>query len=177
MKFWKHTLVTSFAFFCLCSTVLYTACAPKDSCADLKCINGGACSDNFCHCPSAFDGPQCENKIADRFIGTFIGDMSTDGFPTISDTIHVFMQTDPDYVGISYSHSTGISSVVRDTVYGTVRTVSINFNPITNGNYSKSISANINNQYNRLVISITENPDVTTSSSTLTHSSFIGFKQ
>uniref|UniRef100_A0A914KU50 EGF-like domain-containing protein n=1 Tax=Meloidogyne incognita TaxID=6306 RepID=A0A914KU50_MELIC len=34
--------------------------SPSKQC-DKPCFNGGTCSDGACHCPSGWNGPQCEN--------------------------------------------------------------------------------------------------------------------
>ncbi|WP_276135087.1 calcium-binding EGF-like domain-containing protein [Polluticoccus soli] len=40
------------------TVVTYTAC--KNACADVVCLNGGACQDGKCICPSGFVGVNCE---------------------------------------------------------------------------------------------------------------------
>lgn len=41
--------------------VTYTAC--KNACADVACLNGGACQDGKCICPSGFIGVNCEKTL------------------------------------------------------------------------------------------------------------------
>jgi hypothetical protein len=176
MKFWKHILITTLVFVSICSSVLFTACKATDSCDDLKCINGGTCSNNFCKCPSTFDGPQCENKIGDRFVGNYIGSMTAEGYPTIADTIYIRYKNDPDKLWVSYSYSYG-NTTKRDTVIGTINGgVSINIPAYNNGNYRKTYALNLNSEINRLSFAIVETADVTNASSTVIHYNFLGFK-
>src|ERR1044072_8728888 len=95
MKLWKNTLITAFAFIGISSTVLYTACV-KDACADLKCQNNGTCTDGFCHCPTGYEGTECELLSTDRFQGVWVGTSvintkPVDVIPTLYDTVSIFV--------------------------------------------------------------------------------------
>lgn len=55
-------LLVCFAFF----AVTYTACkkeSKRPSCAQLNCINGGACNNGVCVCPTGYTGTYCEQEI------------------------------------------------------------------------------------------------------------------
>lgn len=111
MKFWKHTLITAFAFVGISSTVLYTACE-KDSCTDLTCKNGGSCADGYCRCPTGFEGSECETKTVDRFIGEYVGITRCDNLPGLVDTLDVILHSMPNSVGLVKR------SNVTDTILG-----------------------------------------------------------
>ena len=123
MKLWKHTLISAVAFLGISSTVLYTSCN-DDSCLKLNCRNGGTCADNLCKCPSGYEGTQCENKIADRYIGGYVGITKVNEEPPMTDSARIFLVkypatvnpnnviilSDPNYGGrnitISYDDAT-----------------------------------------------------------------------
>jgi len=55
-------LLVCFAFF----AVTYTACkkeSKRPSCAHLNCINGGACNNGVCVCPTGYTGTYCEQEV------------------------------------------------------------------------------------------------------------------
>jgi len=99
MKFWKQTLVTVTAFLGISSTVLYTSCV-QDSCTSLQCKNGGSCADGFCRCPTGYDGTECENRITDRFVGSYPGATRCDDAPSILDTVDVYVLEEPVTLGL-----------------------------------------------------------------------------
>ena len=104
MKFWKNTLLTITAFLGVAAMVFYTSCE-KDSCVDLKCKNGGSCADDFCRCPTGYEGAECEIKIANRFLGTYYGYQHCGNNPSLLDTVEVYMKAEPNIVEL-YRHST-----------------------------------------------------------------------
>jgi hypothetical protein len=42
----------------LLTSLFFSAC--KDKCKDVLCLNGGACDEGICKCPTGFSGPNCE---------------------------------------------------------------------------------------------------------------------
>jgi hypothetical protein len=75
---------------------LTTSCNTKNACDTLVCQNGGTCASDFCNCMVGYDGPQCENFIADRYIGTFAGMTDRmDGQPHHLDTVDVVLKEKP----------------------------------------------------------------------------------
>jgi hypothetical protein len=95
MKFWKYTLIAATAILSISSTMFYASCT-KDSCQNLKCENGGTCAADFCNCPSGYDGAVCENKITDRYIGTYAGGvLPLNGQPYKIDTVDVYVSAEP----------------------------------------------------------------------------------
>ena len=112
MKFWKHTLITAFAFFGVASTVLYSSCT-EDGCKVLKCRNGGTCNDGFCKCPSGYEGQQCETAVSDKFIGYYYGNTKCSGFPEVIDSARVFHAGGPERIGV-------FRYAVPDTFYAIV---------------------------------------------------------
>lgn len=41
-------------------SIVYTSCTKKDPCGGINCINGGACNNGRCVCPTGFEGTYCE---------------------------------------------------------------------------------------------------------------------
>lgn len=136
MKFWKHSIITALAFFGIASTVLFTACE-EDSCLKLTCKNGGSCADGYCRCPSGFEGSECETKSATKFLGRFVGTTKCDNFPTLVDTMDIFMKAEPSLVGMVRRGN------VTDTIYGNANGMFVNVAEVALGNYRKYVSAHI----------------------------------
>lgn len=137
MKFLKSFFIASATLLGISAT-LFSSCSSKDSCDTLVCQNGGTCAGGFCNCPTGFDGPQCENRITDRYIGKYAGWIpATGGQPAKADTVEVFVSAvpytmsffrhrDPGtvYTGtLEYKNNT---IVVADIVNG-IKTTQINF--------------------------------------------------
>ena len=40
-----------------------TGCDPKGPCEKINCLNGGACIDGTCSCPTGYTGARCEKRI------------------------------------------------------------------------------------------------------------------
>lgn len=114
MKFWKHTFVAMAAFVGIGSTVLYTSCE-KDSCLELRCLNGGACSDGFCRCPSGFEGPTCETRVVDKFPGRYMGEnrcvQDTTEYPKFIDTVDIYLRDSVTLAVVQRSNA-------QDTFFG-----------------------------------------------------------
>lgn len=72
MRFWKPVVLTALSFFALATTIIYTACE-KNPCNHVDCLNGGSCNGGACRCPTGFEGPRCENKSIQRFLGVYSG--------------------------------------------------------------------------------------------------------
>lgn len=95
MKFWKYTLIAATAILSISSSMFYASCT-KDSCQNLKCENGGTCAADFCNCPTGYDGAVCENKITDRYVGTYAGGiLPLNGQPYKVDTVDVYVSSEP----------------------------------------------------------------------------------
>jgi hypothetical protein len=122
MKFWKHTFVAVAAFLAIGSAVVYTSCE-KDRCLDVKCTNGGACTDGFCSCPTGFEGVLCEEFTASKFLGSFYGEtrcvQDTTEFPYIIDTVDLYLKDSSTLTMVQHSH-------LADTFFGNVLPVDIN---------------------------------------------------
>lgn len=136
MKFWKHSVITALAFFGIASTVLFTACE-EDSCLKLTCRNGGSCADGYCRCPNGFEGSECETKSATKFLGRFIGTTKCDNYPTLVDTVDIFVKSEPAWVGIVRKTN------VTDTIYGSADGAFIRVSEVAVGNYRKYTTAHI----------------------------------
>lgn len=134
----KTILTTVCCFFALAGAVTFTACQ-KDPCIGLTCQNGGSCDEGFCHCQTGFDGVECQNKTADRFVGTFHGNIHCEGYPSVIDTIDITMAGEPDVVMISRRGNMGAGADATFT--GTVVGNSIIVPEIISGSSRRSITA------------------------------------
>ncbi|MBS1589401.1 MAG: hypothetical protein JST52_07275 [Bacteroidetes bacterium] len=165
MKFWKHTLITAFAFLGVCSTVLYTSCE-KDSCSDLKCRNGGACADGFCRCQTGYEGTQCETLSATKFVGRFVGHFTCPGSAPAIDTVDIWMKQPPSTVFFVDRGN------MADTLSGTVSGTDLFFATTTIGNAKHYTRAEI--IANK--ISVFTESILDTNSGAPIACSFVGFK-
>jgi hypothetical protein len=149
MKFWKHTLITAFAFLGISTSVLYTSCT-KDQCADLKCQNNGTCTDGLCTCPTGYEGAECEMLSSDRFTGTYYGTSVTskypvDVLPTLFDTVVIFTTPEPNRVAIVRMNTkANTPNYTRDTLYGFINGRKIDIDSVTQGNYKRYATAVLN---------------------------------
>jgi hypothetical protein len=140
MQFLKKIILSTTSVFTLSTALFLSSCAPKNSCDTLVCKNGGTCAADFCNCPTGFDGPECQNKITDRYIGTYSGFTDPrNGQPTHLDTVDVYTSSDPLTL-----------SVVRrrryDLIYSGIienKTNSILISDIVNGNRRSIINVTI----------------------------------
>ncbi len=130
MKFLKPMLLTAFAFIGITATVLFSACE-KDSCTDLTCYNGGACSGGFCHCTTGYEGAQCDIRSEDRFLGKYIGVTTCDSAAGLLDTVAIVTGSSNTQVGIVNSFNSS------EVVYGTIS--------ITGGQYLIIVPTQTNN--------------------------------
>lgn len=96
MKFWKHSLLSAGMFLAVATTVTYTSCV-HDSCKALMCRNGGTCADEFCRCPTGYEGTQCEIISRNKFLGTYKGQTKVNGKPVTGDAAEV----EPDHKEVS----------------------------------------------------------------------------
>ncbi len=139
MKLWKHSLITAFAFFGISTTVLYTSCE-KDSCNDLVCRNGGSCAEGFCRCPTGYEGTECESMAADKFVGSFVGNVQCGEQTPLSDTVDIWIAKDPNEVRF-VQHSRP-SDTLQAIANGNSLTVQVHYD----GNYKRAINISIDNK-------------------------------
>jgi hypothetical protein len=97
MKNWKSFIITVFSFFALGGMVLFNSCV-KDPCTELRCMNGGSCSDGFCQCPTGYEGAECEITAGSRFTGTWAGSVRCNNFPIQADTVRIVLTGSPNYI-------------------------------------------------------------------------------
>jgi hypothetical protein len=96
MQFLKKIILSTASIFTVSAALFLSSCAPKNSCDTLVCKNGGTCAADFCNCPTGFDGPECQNKITDRYIGTYAGLTNPrNGQPFHKDTVDVYASSNP----------------------------------------------------------------------------------
>lgn len=87
MKSWKIVIGTAFLFFATALSTMITSC--NDPCASRLCKNGGVCRDGECVCADGFEGPLCESKMYEKFIGTWDGSYRCNGGLPTNETIIV----------------------------------------------------------------------------------------
>lgn len=68
----RNILLTAILTISLFGIISYTACK-KDPCANVVCLNLGACDNGTCICPTGFEGDKCEKLSRDKFIFTYNG--------------------------------------------------------------------------------------------------------
>ncbi|HTN18567.1 MAG TPA: hypothetical protein VL092_12835 [Chitinophagaceae bacterium] len=155
MQFLKKSILAAASLFIVSATVL-SSCAPKSSCDTLVCKNGGTCAADFCSCVTGYDGAQCENKITDRYIGTYAGyTRPRQGQPTHLDTVDVYVSANPltlsvvrrrdpatIFTGVIQNQNNTI--VVNDLINENVRTVvNISIKNATSVNATKVLNLNL----------------------------------
>ena len=165
MKLWKHTLITALLFTGAATAVTFTACE-SDSCLDLVCKNGGSCAEGFCRCPTGYEGTECENKAADKFLGKFVGNVECGALPPLRDTVDIYLQQSPNRVYLVQR------SNVEDTLSGMVMGDNLNIPEISAGDYRHTFNATIEN--NRLVYTREEITSIANTEKEVCQ--FIGFK-
>ncbi len=54
-------------------------CGTEDPCFGVECLENAYCYEGECFCQAGFEGADCENKVTDKFVGTYT--VTTDCFP------------------------------------------------------------------------------------------------
>jgi hypothetical protein len=85
MKSWKIVISTAFLFFAVALSTMVTSC--NNPCADRICKNGGVCREGECVCADGFEGPLCESKMYEKYIGTWDGSYRCNGGIPTNETI------------------------------------------------------------------------------------------
>ncbi len=151
MKFWKITLLSTLAFFAISAMVLYSACT-VDTCADLKCKNGGACIDGYCSCPAGYEGADCSQLSSAKFVGMYVGNTQCDQTPAIFDTAVIYFEQPPLSMGvIMYSHRTD-TTWTSDTLHGTINGANIIIPDYSSNHLNRHVLVTLDNSSGRLNI-------------------------
>lgn len=85
MKSWKIVIGTAFLFFATALSTMISSC--NDPCNNRLCKNGGVCREGECICADGFEGPLCEKKMYEKFIGTWDGTYRCNGGLPTNETI------------------------------------------------------------------------------------------
>ncbi len=85
MKSWKIVVGTAFLFLATALSTMISSC--NDPCNDRICKNGGVCREGECICADGFEGPLCESKMYEKFIGTWDGTYRCGGGIPTNETI------------------------------------------------------------------------------------------
>ncbi len=88
MKIWKTTLLTGILFTAVISAIFYTSCT-QDACNNVNCLNGGSCGNGICHCPTGYEGPQCQTLSTTRYIGGYAGFTSCNNTQQVIDSAFI----------------------------------------------------------------------------------------
>lgn len=137
MKLWKHALISAFAFFGISTTVLLTSCE-QDSCVDLKCRNGGACVEGFCRCPTGYENTECQDQVATKFIGRFIGHLTCQDSAPLVDTVDIWLKQAPNQIYFVQRRS------IFDTIAATVDGKDLEIGVTTGDNSRRYTTGNLN---------------------------------
>ena len=85
MKSWKIVIGAAFLFFATALSTMISSC--NDPCNDRICKNGGVCREGECVCADGFEGPLCESKMYEKFIGTWDGTYRCNGGLPTNETV------------------------------------------------------------------------------------------
>ncbi len=111
----KVILSTLLFFLLVSGATLFNACT-KDPCDNIVCQNNGICRDGRCNCGSAgFEGPYCEVKMNEKFIGVWDGTYRCNGGLTKQVTFVVAPGNSPKEVSIYnfYAQNTTITATIN----------------------------------------------------------------
>ncbi len=59
----KHFITLSFSLFLMIGVLLLSAGCEVDKCKNTVCLNGGACKDGTCICPTGYTGVNCDTRV------------------------------------------------------------------------------------------------------------------
>lgn len=131
MKKWTIVGVTTLLFLMVSSAVFFNACT-SDPCKNLICKNGGVCRDGRCRCTAGFEGPNCESKMYEKFIGTWDGTYRCNGLVPDAETVIIAPEEAANRISIYnlFAQTTALRATVN------VDKVSIESQTIGNVTYS-----------------------------------------
>lgn len=92
-------LSTTMAFLMLAIGIVFNACT-KDPCKDLICKNNGICRDGRCRCALGYEGPNCETKMYEKYIGTWDGTYRCDGLLPEATTVIIAPEAQANRISI-----------------------------------------------------------------------------
>ncbi len=93
--------------------VLIVSCE-KNPCDNQSCQHGGSCGNGICTCPLGYDGPSCENRTVNRFLGVYANSTYCDGGAPVIDTAWVIADTASGPNNVKFVMYTNI----KDTLSG-----------------------------------------------------------
>lgn len=137
MKFLKPVLLTTILFAAAASTVVYTSCE-KSRCTGVTCAHGGSCNDGQCKCPTGYEGPTCETRIIDRYLGYYAGFSSCNNGAEIIDTVFVYQDDPKNNLSVKVIEKVHPTDVLHGYVSSNETTYQMTLNDIVRTNYTKS---------------------------------------
>lgn len=139
MKDWKTIFNGIALVLAVVSTTLVSSCA--DPCSDVLCKNNGICRDGACVCADGFEGPICEYKMYEKFIGTWDGTYRCNGNLPLARTMIITPTDRPDEVRIFdlFNQNATVTGKVAGTILDipsqTVNGIRYSGNGYVNGKY------------------------------------------
>ncbi len=113
MRRYYTILATFFAFLLLASGIVFNACT-KDPCKDIICRNNGNCRDGACKCTPGFEGPFCQVRAYEKFIGTWDGTLRCNGL--LPEVVNMVIAPEPEANRISFYDIFDQNHVIKATV-------------------------------------------------------------
>lgn len=123
----------------------------SDPCDDILCKNNGICRDGKCACAKGFDGPLCEYKMYEKFIGTWDGTYRCNGAIPVAHTIVIEPGTSPDEVKLYNLFNQNVS------VIGKINGIDIQIEEQTVNDYKYSGHGYVNGDW--IVLFMSEQSD------------------
>ena len=98
MKSWKSVFMGLLGWTAIILSTTFVSC--NDPCTDVVCKNNGICRDGGCVCADGFDGPLCEFKAYEKFIGTWDGSYRCNGGLPLARTMIIAAGVAPNEIKI-----------------------------------------------------------------------------
>ena len=175
MKFWKTIFSTAVFFIAITGVIVYTSCE-KDPCTNVSCLNGGSCKTGVCVCPSSFEGPTCNQRVIDRFLGYYAGYTGCNSGAQVIDTIFIVQHNPKKNLEVRVIQKIH----PLDTLYGTVSsnesTYSISFPDKVAEKYHKYYHITLQSDQSLLMYTYERDARVP-GDSVVTQCNFVGTKQ
>jgi hypothetical protein len=169
----KTLLLLSFLSLTFFGAVLFFACE-KDPCTNQTCLHGGSCGNGVCTCPVGWDGPVCQYRTVQRFLGTFAGsEYCNNGAPVI-DSVFVLPDTAVSPLNVKVVLETNKYDTLRGSVNysSTVATITI---PIeTRTNFYEIYTATLQSG-NKLTLNTYSDDKTNPNAEVIENCTFVGF--
>jgi len=149
MKSWKAVFVSVIGFMLLALSTSLVSC--NDPCSDIVCKNNGICRDGKCVCAEGFDGPLCQFRAYEKFIGIWDGTYRCNGGLPLTRSFVIQAGDLPNEVKIYNLFDQGI------TIIGTVEGIDLEIAEQSINGTTYSGNGYVNANY--IVMYLTEDED------------------